>query len=113
MKRAEAKGQTFNQILKRLETQNAQRLIERASTANRLAKSAPDSRARRCAYRVKVDALLNLRRHFPARTSVRIDPRIPSFVIVQYASQQAGARAACTLPGVILPVENEGRGMMR
>ena len=45
MKRAEAKTQTFNQILKRLETQNAECLIEKARTANRLAKSAPDSRA--------------------------------------------------------------------
>jgi len=98
MKRAEAKTQTFNQILKRLETQNAQLLIERARTANRLAKSAPDSRARRRAHRVKVDALLNLRCRFPARTNVRIDPRIPSFVIVQYASSQAGVRCDLHAP---------------
>ena len=65
MKRAEAKTQTFKQILKLLETRNAERLIEKARTANRLAKSAPDSRARRRAYRIKVDALLNLRRRFP------------------------------------------------
>ncbi|MBD0325062.1 MAG: hypothetical protein ICV68_01445 [Pyrinomonadaceae bacterium] len=98
MKRAEAKTQTFNQILKQLETQNAERLIEKARTANRLAKSSPSSRTRRHAYRVKVDALLNLRRRFPARTSVRIDPRIPSFVIVQYASPQAGARCDLHAP---------------
>ncbi len=98
MKRAEAKTQTFSQILKRLETQNAERLIEKARTANRLAKSAPDSRARGCAYRVKVNALLNLRRRFPARTSVMTDLRIPTFVIVEYASPQTGARCGLHAP---------------
>lgn len=98
MKRAEAKARTFNQILKRLETQNAERLIEKARTANRLAKSAPDSCARRRAYRIKVDTLLNLRRRFPARTCVTPDPRIPSFVIVQYASPQTGARCGLHAP---------------
>jgi hypothetical protein len=98
MKRAEAKTQTFSQILERLETQNAERLIEKAHTANRLAKSAPDSYARRRAYRIKVDALLNLRRRFPARTSVTRDPRIPSFIIVQYASPQTSARCGLHAP---------------
>jgi hypothetical protein len=98
MKRTEAKTQTFKQILKQLETTNAQRLIERARTANRLAKSAPDSRARRRAYRVKTEALLNLRRRFPTRTSVMIDPRIPSFVIVRYDSPQTGARCGLHAP---------------
>jgi hypothetical protein len=98
MKRAEAKTPTFNQILERLETQNAERLIEKARTANQLAKSAPDSCARRRAYRIKVDALLNLRRRFPAHTSVTRDPRIPSFVIVQYASPQTGARCGLHAP---------------
>src|SRR5436853_4600475 len=98
MKRPEAKTQTFNQILRRLETQSAERLIEKARTANRLAKSAPDSRARRRAYRVKVDALLNLRRRFPTRTSVTTNPRIPSFVIVKYASPQTGVRCGLHAP---------------
>lgn len=98
MKRAEAKTQTFNQILERLETQNAERLIEKARTANRLAKSASDSRARHRAYCVKVGALINLRRCFPARTSVTTDPRIPSFVIVKYDSPQTGARCGLHAP---------------
>ena len=98
MKRPEVRAQTFNQILKRLERQNAERLIEKARTANRLAKSAPDSRARRRAYRVKVAALLNLRRRFPTRTSVLPDPRIPSFVIVKYASPQTGVRCGLHAP---------------
>src|SRR5947207_15345172 len=98
MKRAEAKTRTFNQILKRLETQNAARLIEKARTANRLAKSAPDSRARRCAYRVKVGALISLRHRFPAHTSVTTDPRIPSFVIVRYDSPQTDARCGLHAP---------------
>jgi hypothetical protein len=103
MKRAEAKTQTFNQILKRLEPQNAERLIERVRTANRLAKSASDSHARRRAYRVKTEALLNLRRRFPARTSVMTDPRIPSFVIVEYASLQTGVRCGLHAPAHDFP----------
>ena len=98
MKRTEAKTQTFKQILKQLETRNAQRLVERARTANRLAKSAPDSHARRRAYRVKTEALLNLRRCFPACTSVKTDPCIPSFVIVRYDSPQTGARCGLHAP---------------
>lgn len=90
MKRPTAQSLTFNQILTRLEVQNAERLLEKARAANRLAKSATDGRARRRAYRVKVDALLNLRRRFPARTCVTPDPRIPSFVIVEYASPNTG-----------------------
>jgi hypothetical protein len=98
MKRAEAKTQIFKRILKRLEPQNAERLIERARTANRLAKSAPDSHARRRAYRIKTEALLNLRRRFHARTSVMTDPLIPSFVIVEYTSPQTGARGGLHAP---------------
>jgi hypothetical protein len=98
MKRAEAKTQAFSQILKRLESQNAERLIEKARTANQLAKSAPNNRARRRAYRVKVNALINLRRCFPARTSVTTDPYIPSFVIVRYDPPQTGARCGLHAP---------------
>jgi len=98
MKRTEAKGRTFKQILERLETQNAERLIEKARIANRLAKSAPDTCARRRAYRVKVNALLGLRRRFPALTSVTTDPRIPSFVVVKYVSPQTGARCGLHAP---------------
>ena len=98
MKRAEAKTQTFNQILKGLEIQNAERLIEKARTANHLAKSASDSRARRRAYCVKVGALINLRRCFPAPTSVTTDPRIPSFVIIRYDSPQTGAQCGLHAP---------------
>ena len=98
MRRAQAKKEAFSQILKRLEAPNAQRLIDKARTANRLAKSAPDARARRRAYRVKVDALLNLRRRFPMHTSVTRDPHIPSFVIVKYASPQTGVRCGLHAP---------------
>jgi hypothetical protein len=98
MKRPGAQSRTFNQILTRLAAQNAKRLLEKARAANRLAKSAPDGRARRRAYRVKVAALLDLRRHFPARTSVTTDPRIPSFVIVEYASPHTGVRSGLHAP---------------
>lgn len=98
MKRRGAQSRTFNQILARLESQNAERLLEKARAANRLAKSATDGRARRRAYRVKIDALLNLRRRFPARTNVTTDPRIPSFVIVKYASPHTGVRYGLHAP---------------
>lgn len=98
MRRAQAKKEAFNQILKRLEAPNARRLIEKAHTANRLAKAAPDALARRRAYRVKVDALLNLRRRFPTHTSVTTDLRIPSFVIVKYASPQTSVRCSLHAP---------------
>jgi hypothetical protein len=98
MRRTETKTQTFQQILQRLEAPNAERLLEKACTANRLAKSAPDSSTRRSAYRIKTEALLILRRRFPARTSVKIDPRIPSFVIVQYSSLPTGARCGLHAP---------------
>lgn len=98
MKRLGARSRTFNQILTRLEAQNAERLLEKARVANRLAKSASGSRARRRAYSVKLDALLNLRRRFPARISITTDPRIPSFVIVEYASPNTGVRSGLHAP---------------
>lgn len=98
MKRLGTRPWTFNQILTRLEAQNAERLLTKAHAANQLAKSVPDARARRRAYHVKVDALLNLRRRFPARTSVTTDPRIPSFVIVEYVSPQNGVRSGLHAP---------------
>jgi hypothetical protein len=98
MKRLEAQSRTFNQSLTRLEAQTAERLLEKARAVNRPAKSAPDGYARRCAYCIKVDALLNLLRRFLARTSVTTDSRIPSFVIVEYVSPHTGMRSGLHAP---------------
>src|ERR1041385_875807 len=98
MKRAQAKKGAFNQILKRLEAPNAERLVENAPSATRIAKAAADARARRRAYHVKVDALLTLRRCFPTHTSVTTDLRIPSFVIVKYASPPTRVRCGLHAP---------------
>src|ERR1700759_3634483 len=98
MKRTQAKTMTFRQILARLEAQNAERLIEKARTANRLAKSAPEACARSRAYRVRVTALLSLPRRFPASTSVMTAPPIPSFVVVKYVSPQPGVRCGLHAP---------------
>lgn len=98
MKRTGEQLETFHQILGRLETPNAERLFKKARVTNRLAQSATDSHARRRAYRVKVDALLNMRRRFSARTGVTPDPRIPSLVIIQYASPQTGGRCGLYSP---------------
>ena len=43
------------------------------------------------AYRIKMDALLNLRRRFFARTNVASDPRNPSFVIIEYELARTGS----------------------
>lgn len=98
MKQTAIRTQTFKRILEGVETANAGRLMEKARTANLLAKLAQDGSARRRAYRVKTDALLNLRRRFPARTNVTTDSRIPSFVIVEYESAQTGARRGWHAP---------------
>jgi len=86
MRRSETRQQqpTFKNILERAAGENAERLLERARTANRLAKIVTNSHSRRRAYRVKTDALHRLRESFPAQTRVFTDARIPSFVVVQY-----------------------------
>lgn len=98
MKRPAIKTRTFNRILEGVETTNAEHLMKKARTANLLAKTTNDRRTRRRAYRIKTDALLNLRHHFPARTTVTIDPRMPWFIIVEYESMHKGVRHGLHAP---------------
>lgn len=86
------KRQTFDQILMRASTRNAQLLMERASVANRLAKTL-SGRVRSRAYRVKHDALIALARQFPECVNVRRDPRLPQFVIVGSAASRFALHA--------------------
>lgn len=83
---------TFEGLLERVAPDNQRRLMQRARTANRLAKSV-DGRARRLAYRVKTDALINLKRHFPDDVVLRCDFRHPTMVVVAVSSVRFGLHA--------------------
>lgn len=92
MKRQPDHKQTFNSILSRVAAQNASRLMERASVANRLAKTA-GGRARTRVYRVKTDALVNLSKNFPEQIFISYDPRTPQFVLVRNVRARFGLHA--------------------
>jgi hypothetical protein len=92
MKRRPEPKQTFNSILGRAATENASRLMERASVANRLAKTV-GGRARSRAYRVKTDALVNLSKNFPEQIFISNDPRTPRFVLVRNVRARFGLHA--------------------
>jgi hypothetical protein len=80
-------AKTFNGIFGAVAAKNAQRLMERAQTANRLAKSLR-GRSRRRAYAIKTETLIGLVRAFPEQTTVVIDSRTPNYVLIKNA--QAG-----------------------
>ena len=92
VKRQTEHKQTFTSILGRVAAQNASRLMERASIANRLAKTAA-GRARSRAYRVKTDALVNLSKSFPEQIFISYDPRTPRFVLVRNVRSRFGLHA--------------------
>ncbi len=89
---------TFKDILAGVATPNAECILKRALAANRLAKSATSGDMRRGAYKVKTDALLNLRRHFPAQVRVREDTMLPLFLLVEYTSPYSNRRSAMHAP---------------
>lgn len=66
--------------------------MERARTANWLAKSV-SGKARRRAYRVKTVALLNLTEKFPERVFISKDPRTPNHVLVRNVNACFGLHA--------------------
>jgi hypothetical protein len=84
----------FRNILATVASQNAQRLMDKARLANRVAKSAMTARTRLAAYSVKTRALLALNRQFPADIKVTPDPRYGiHFVLVQNPSVRFGLHA--------------------
>jgi len=84
----------FRNILATVASQNAQRLMDKAHLANRVAKSAMTGRSRLAAYNVKTRALLALNRQFPADIKVTPDPRYGThFVLVQNPSVRFGLHA--------------------
>jgi hypothetical protein len=94
MDRQRRKQQTFEAILQSVAPENARRIMERARTANRLAKSAGHRRTRVGAYRVKTDALVTLNERFPERITVSSDPQYGSyFVLVKDNASRFGLHA--------------------
>lgn len=92
VKRQSEHKQTFTSILGRVAAHNAFRLMERASVANRLAKTT-SGRARSRVYRVKTDALVNLSKSFPEQIFISNDPRTPRFVLVRNVRARFGLHA--------------------
>ena len=77
-------AKTFSGILGIVAGKNAQRLMERAQTANRLAKSLR-GRSRQRAYAVKTEALIGLVKRFPEQIIVHNDVRTPRYVLIKNA----------------------------
>jgi hypothetical protein len=92
MKRRNRNAPTFKRLLAQTAPNNAGRLMNRARTANRLAKTVR-GRARTLAYRVKTDALVALRSRFPERVTLRADTRQPRMVVVAVTAARFGLHA--------------------
>ena len=74
--------QTFRELYEGLGGDNAGKLMDRARTANRIAKTVQNARARLGAYRVKHNALLALKEKFPAKVTVSLDPQCGSYFVL-------------------------------
>lgn len=86
------KRKVFRDILTKAAPGNAQRLMDRARTANQLAKSLK-GRARGSAYGVKHKALSALIYSFPDQTDMRVDSMLPEFVVVSFVSTKFALHA--------------------
>ena len=83
---------TFKGLLERTALANQRRLMHRARTANRLAKTV-SGKARTVAYRVKTDALVTLKNRFPDQVELRRDVRQPQMVVVAITDARFGLHA--------------------
>ncbi len=83
---------TFKGLLEQTAPANARRLMQRARTANRLAKTVR-GKARTVAYRVKTDALVTLKNRFPDHVELRRDTRQPQMIVVTVAAVRFGLHA--------------------
>lgn len=84
-----SKKRTFEQILAQVASGNANRLLNRARAANRLAKSLT-GKARASAYSVKHDALAALASRFPDRVTVNCDARASELLIINLNDARFG-----------------------
>jgi len=92
MNRRDQNALTFKRILAQTASANAKRLMHRARTANRLAKTT-NGKARIMAYRVKTDALVTLTKRFPDDVVLRRDNNQPQMVMVAVTAAQFGLHA--------------------
>lgn len=93
---------TFSDILKQTAETNLKRLMTKARTANRIAKSVERGTSRKSAYRVKVNALSFLKQSFPERVTVRSDEHYGDmFVLVTVKNARFGLHA----PSIIFQAE--------
>ncbi len=93
MNRRNQKPLTFKGLLKQTAPANAGRLMHRARTANRIAKTVMNNKARTVAYRVKTDALVTLTKRFPEQVELRRDIRHPQMIVVAVAAARFGLHA--------------------
>lgn len=92
MNRREQNALTFKLILAQTASANAKRLMHRARTANRLAKTI-NGKARTLAYQVKTDALVTLTKRFPDEVVLRRDNNQPQMVVVALTTTHSGLHA--------------------
>src|SRR5688500_7853772 len=92
MNRRRQEAVTFKRLLERTAPDNQRRLMQRARTANSLAKCV-SGKARSLAYRVKTEALIDLKRRFPDQVELRRDFRQPQMVVVAVAAARFGLHA--------------------
>ncbi len=85
MHRRNQKRKVFRDILTKAAPGNAQLMMTRARTANKLAKMLK-GKAREGAYNVKHKALVALTQSFPGQIDMCVDTKSPEFVIVRFAS---------------------------
>lgn len=91
-------GNTFKEILKQSAETNLKRLMKKARTANRIAKSVETGAARRSAYRVKTNTLSFLKQSFPERVAIQTDERYGDmFVLVTVKETRFGLHAPSTI----------------
>jgi hypothetical protein len=90
--------QTFRTILSEVAPENASKLMGRARTANKLAKSF-HGRSRARAYAVKSGALLRLATTFPDQVRIVIDLNTPRFVVVQAPAARFGLHVPSRILG--------------
>lgn len=89
MQRRKQTKKSFQEILISITSTNAHKLMERARTANRLAKSV-SGKARTTAYQVKLNTLIALAQLFPEQVTVSNDPCLPGFVVVEVPGSRFG-----------------------
>lgn len=82
MRNGKCRPKSFNDVVRNLADRHIDRLLGRARTANRLAKTL-GGRSQDKAYAVKHETLVVLRVRFPERVSVRDDPANPLFTLVK------------------------------